>query len=203
LEYAALTRLVITSRDRRAVLIGAGVIGSLGLLARGVPAWRTWVSDARAGVVEQERAASDADGLVARAREVRDTLAARNARYVALAPALVAGRTPAAASATLASIVSTAASGAGVKLGTVQLRPVTDTGARRTFVRVGVHADMIGDVAGLTTLLASLERRPVRLRVGEITVTQPDAAAPGDRVEALRIELTIEGLALAHPGGTS
>jgi hypothetical protein len=203
LEYAAVTRLVITPRDRRAVLIGAGVIGSLGLLARGVPAWRTWVSDARAGVAEQQRAVSDADGLVAHAREVRDTLAARNARYVALAPALVAGRTPAEASATLASIVSTAASGAGVKLGTVQLRPVGDTGARRTFVRVGVHADMIGDVAGLTTLLASLERGPVRLRVREITVTQPDAAAPGDRVEALRIELTIEGLALVHRGGTS
>ncbi len=191
-------RLTLSARDRRTLLIGTGVIASLVAVTRGVPAWRAWVAEARASAEEQERAAAEADGLVAQAHVARDSLAARNARYVALAPALIAGNTPAEASATLASLMSSAASGAGVKLGAVQLRPVADTGVRRAFVRVGVHADVVGDIAGITTLLTTLEQGPTRLRVRDITVTQPDAGSPSDRVEALHAELTVEGLALNH-----
>jgi hypothetical protein len=187
----------LSARDRRTLLVGGAVIASLVVLAKGVPAWRAWVTESRAGAEEQVRAAANADALLARARATRDTLAARNARYVALAPALVAGKTPAEAAATLASLVSSAASTAGVKLGAVQLRPPADTGAQRAFLRVSVHADVVGDVRGVTTLLGILERGPVRLRVRELTVTQPDAAAPADRVEALRADLTVDGLALA------
>lgn len=195
-------RPTLSARDRRTLLIGAGVIASLVAITRGVPAWRAWVSQARAGAEEQVRAAAEADALVAQAHAARDSLAARNARYVALAPALVAGTTAAEASAALASLVSNAASSAGVKLGAVQLRPAADTGVRRAFVRVGVHADVVGDIAGITTLLTTLEQGPTRLRVREITVTQPDAGSPGDRVEALHAELTVEGLALNHGGKT-
>jgi hypothetical protein len=195
-------RLTVSSRDRRVLLAGAGVIGSLIGLTRGIPAWRTWVSDARAGANEQARAADETNELLAHARAMRDTLAARNTRYVTLAPALIAGSTPAEASATLASLVSGAATAAGVKLGAVQIKPVADTGAQRTFIRIGVHVDVVGDIAGLTALVANVERGPTRLRVREIAITQPDAAAPGDRVEALRAELTIEGLALARGGKT-
>jgi threonine dehydrogenase-like Zn-dependent dehydrogenase len=191
---------MITARDRRTLAIGAGAIGCLLTIARGLPAWRSWLSDGRAAAAEQIRAAQEADALVSEAGAMRDTLAARNARYVALAPMLVSGDTPAEASASLASVMSSAASGAGVKLGTVQLRPAADTGARRTFVRVGVRADVVGDIAGIAALLASLERGPIRLRVQDVTVTQPDAASPRDRVEALHAEITIEGLALNHGG---
>jgi Type II secretion system (T2SS), protein M subtype b len=193
-------QLALSTRDRRTLLGGLSVIGALVVLARGVPAWRGWVRDVKAAAEEQSQAAADADALIAQARAERDTLARRNARYLALAPALVAGNTFAEASATLASFVSGAASGAGVKLGAVQLRPVADTVARRAFVRVGVHADVIGDIEGITALLATLERGPTRLRVRGITVTQADAAAPSDRVEALHADFTVEGLALAHSG---
>jgi hypothetical protein len=188
--------MMMSARDRRMLLVGGSVIASLIVLSKGVPAWRDWVANSRAGAVEQARAAADADVLVSHATATRDTVVARNARYVALAPALLSGNSPAEASATLASLVSSAASVAGVKLGAVQLRAPADTGARRTFVRIGVHADVTGDIRGVTTLLANLEHGAVRLRVRDLTVTQPDAAAPGDRVEALRAELTVEGLAL-------
>ncbi|HXB23554.1 MAG TPA: GspMb/PilO family protein [Gemmatimonadaceae bacterium] len=188
---------MLSSRDRRTLFIGVGVIGSVVALSKGVPIWHDWVADAKAGAIEQTRAAADADALVAHAKSLRDTLNARNARYVSLAPELVAGNTAAEASATLASLVSGAASAAGVKLGAVQLRTSADTGALRAFVRVSVHADVVGDIHGVTTLLATLERGPTHLRVRELTVTQPDAIAPGDRVEALRADLTVEGLAMA------
>jgi hypothetical protein len=187
----------MSPRDRRTLLIGGSIIGSLVVLSKGIPAWRDWVAEAKAGALEQTRAATEADALVAHAKSLRDTLVARNARYVALAPALVAGNTAAEASATLASLVSGAASTAGVKLGAVQLRTPADTGARRAFVRVSVHADVVGDIRGVTGMLASLERGPVRLRVRDLTVTQPDAASAGDRVEALRADFTVEGLAMA------
>src|SRR5579862_9321310 len=132
--------MTLSSRDRRTLLVCVGVIGSLVVPSKGVPAWRDWVADANAGALEQTRAAADADALVSHASALRDTLKARNARYVALAPALVAGNTAAEASATLASLVSSAASTAGVKLGVVQLRPPADTGVHRTFMRVSVHA---------------------------------------------------------------
>jgi hypothetical protein len=185
------------SRDRRTLALGAAVVASLILLAKGVPAWRTWLAEARASADEQTRAATDADALLTRTRVERDTLAVRNARYIGLAPALVAGNTRGEASATLASVVSGAASAAGVKLGAVQLRPAADTGGRGAFVRVSVHADIVGDIHGITAMLTSLERGPLRLRVREVAVTQPDAAAPADRVEALRMDLTVEGLAMA------
>jgi hypothetical protein len=188
--------MMMSARDRRMLLVGGSVIASLIVLSKGVPAWHDWVANSRAGAVEQARAAADADVLVSHATATRDTVVARNARYVALAPALLSGNSPAEASATLASLLSSAASVAGVKLGAVQLRAPADTGARRTFVRIGVHADVTGDIRGVTTLLANLEHGAVRLRVRDLTVTQPDAAAPGDRVEALRAELTVEGLAL-------
>ena len=190
--------MMISSRDRRTLTVGGAVIASLIVLSKGVPAWREWVAEARSGAAEQVRASREADTLVAHAKALRDTLAARNARYVALAPALVAGNTPAEASATLASLVSGAASASGVKLGAVQLRPVADTGARRAFVRVSVHADVVGDIRGVTTMVASLEHGPARLRVRDLTVTQPDPAAPADRVEALRADFTVEGLAMAR-----
>ncbi len=187
----------LSARDRRTLLVGSAVIASLVVLAKGVPAWRQWVAESRSGAEEQARAAASADALLAHATPMRDTLAARNVRYIALAPAVVAGNTLAEASATLASLVSSAASAAGVKLGAVQLRSPADTGGRRAFVRVSVHADLVGDIHGVMAMLAILERGPARLRVRELTVTQPDASAPGDRVEALRADLTVEGVAMA------
>jgi len=47
-------------------------------------------------------------------------------------------------------------------------------------------------------MLASLERGPARLRVRDLTVTQPDPASPGDRVEVLKTDFTVEGLAMAR-----
>jgi hypothetical protein len=189
--------MIISERDRRTCLIGGVIVASLIALSKGIPAWRGWMAESQAGAAEQTRAAADADALVRRARALRDTLAARNSRYIALAPALVEGNTAAEASATLASLVSSAASAAGVKLGAVQLRPPADTGDRSAFVRVSVHADVVGDIRGVTAMLAGLERGPVRLRVRALTATQSDVAGPPDHVEVLRADLTVEGLAMA------
>ena len=207
-------------RDRRVLIVGATVVATLLILARGLPAWRTWVRDARAKAAESAGVAEHAAALVRVAGPMRDSLVARNARYLALAPTLLAGRSSAAAGATLASVVSGAATEAGVKLGAVQIRttaatsPSVGAGVGRgsaavskaqssAFLRVRVQSDVIGDVRGLTRLLLALERGPLRLVVRELSVTQSDPVGAADRPETLRAELTVEGLAVATRDDTT
>jgi hypothetical protein len=199
-----MTALVgVSPRDRRTLAVGLIIVGSLIAVTRGVPAWLHWVHDASAAATEQVRAAEDADALVAQSLALRDTMKARDARYLDLAPALVSGTTPADASASLASLLSAAAGGAHVTLGAVQLRPVADTTGRHAFLRVGVRADYTADVEGLSAMLLNLERGPVRLRVRELTVTPTDPFSPRTRAEMLHGDIVVEGLALRvvrHPG---
>jgi hypothetical protein len=185
---------VLSAKDRRTLTLGvASVVAIIGS-SRGVPAWRRWTDEARSDAALVAQRASRAEGLVTDAGQLRDTLARRNARFLALAPMLVDGATPSAASATLAGLVSGAAATSSMRIGSVQLRP--DTTATGMFTRVAVRADLVGDVFGVTALLAILERGPTLVVVRELSVTQPDAGAAADRPEALRVQLLVEALAL-------
>jgi hypothetical protein len=164
-------------------------------LARGWPAWASWSHDATAAAHEQVRAAADADVFIASDRVAAESLRAREGDEAGLAPALVPGRDLPAATAALASLVSGAATTAGLTLGAVQLLPPADTGRQRVFARVRVRADATGDVSELTTFLSALEGGAMRLTISELTVTQPDPAGAPGRAEALRTEFTVEGLA--------
>ncbi|HEX2778573.1 MAG TPA: type II secretion system protein GspM [Gemmatimonadaceae bacterium] len=185
-------------RDRRTLVIGALVIGALVLGTRGAPALVRVHSDMVRSARELEAEARRAQEAVAAAPVVAESLRARNVRYRALAPALLDGDTPAGAAATLAGLLSEAASAAQVRVGTVQLR--VDTAARGAFARVGVRADVIGDVEGITGMLAALERGPEVLVIRELAITQPDPGAGDDQPEALRMELMVEGLAVRRRG---
>jgi Type II secretion system (T2SS), protein M subtype b len=194
----------LSARDRRTLTVGVVAIGSLLIVSRGVPAWRTWVRETRAGAVEHIGDAARAEGVVRALPAMRDSLAARNARYLALAPTLVAGGSLNAASATLASLVSTAATASGVTLGAVQMRtkdaPRRDSvAARAAFTRVRVESDVTGDIRGIARFLAALEGGPVRLVVRDLTITQSDAVGAPDRPEVLRATVAVEGLALSRP----
>jgi hypothetical protein len=154
------------------------------------------MASAREAVVEGHRAELSVRG----ARSLTDTMQARTARFLALAPALIDGTTTATAAATLASLLSGAAATAGAKLGSVQVR--ADDGARdssgtRSFPRVSVRASLTADVRGLAKLLVALERGPTFLNIEELAVTQPEPDADGSRPEVLQVELVIGGLALA------
>lgn len=184
----------ISARERRVLLAGGGLIAALLLAVRGIPAWKRWDADARAGAAEQMQAAARAAADVRGLSVLEDSVTARQARLVALAPRVLDGATPAAAGATLASLVSGAAARSGVSLGTVQV--LGDTAAQGTFARVAVHGDATGDLAGISALLARLEEGPELLAVREISITQPEPGGPADRAESLRLEFTVEGLAL-------
>jgi hypothetical protein len=191
----------MSARDRRALSLGALVIAATIAGARGVPALREWsatsVASAREVVGEAERARR---GLLG-ADALADTMRARSERLVALAPALLDGKSAATAGATLASLVSGAAAASDAKLGSVQVRADTavrdsSAAARRAFTRVAVRASLTADVRGLSRFLLALERGLTLLSIDELSVTQPEPGADGMRPEMLQVEIVVAGLAL-------
>jgi len=192
---------MISEREKRVLAGGALAVALLVGVGRGVPAWRAWRD---AAVARAELAAGRAADAEAGTRGLRariDTVEARQARLASLAPALLDGTTPAAAGASLSGLLSGAAARAGVRLNSVQVVPdsVRDD---RTFLRVSLHADATGDVAGVARMLALIEGGPELLAVRELVITQPDPAVQG-APEQLHAELTVEGLALARPAADS
>lgn len=184
----------LTSRDRRVLAVGAVACATLAIGARGIPVLLRWTHDSRAAAAQLVGEERRARTSIAHAIETRDTLAARNARYLALAPRLLDGETAAGAGGALASIVSGAAAASSVRLGSVQIR--ADTVRRGVFTSVAVRADLTGDIGGIAAMLAMLESGPALLAVRELSITQPEPAAADDRAEVLRADVVVEGLML-------
>jgi hypothetical protein len=182
------------ARERRVLV--AGAIGVLLLLAvgRGLPSLCGWQVESRESAAALTQELARARASVTRARATRDSLAARRQRFIALAPLLVRGETPAMGGATLAALIATAATATNVRLGPVQVR--ADTAGRGVFSRVGVRADVTGDVRGVGAFLSTLEGGPTLLAVRELTISQLEPAAPPERAEALHVQLAVEGLML-------
>ncbi|MFL5560837.1 MAG: type II secretion system protein GspM [Gemmatimonadaceae bacterium] len=186
----------LSSRDRRVLAIGVLMCFTLVVGTRGVPTLLRWTRETRANATQLSDEAARAQRSVEDAARTRDSLAIRRAQYSAITPRLLEGETAAGAGAVLASLVSSIAAESNVRLGSVQIK--ADTAHADAFVAIRVHADVIGDVSGLATMLAALERGRTLVAVRELSLAQPDLAAGDDRPEALRGELTVEGL-MANP----
>jgi hypothetical protein len=186
-------------------MVGATAIAALILLTKGVPAWHAWQRDAEAGAIELAADAARSDAAIAAYPLLHDSLRVRSARLQSLDSTIVTGMDPASAAASLATMVSDAATDAGVKLGAVQPRVdsephslgTNDAPSHQAFAHVSVRGDVNGDVVALTQFLADLERGPVLLAVRELSITQPEPSAPGSRMETLHADFTVVGLARA------
>lgn len=187
----------ISGRDRRTLVTGMIVILLLVLLGRGIPAWRRWDAGVRASAAEMAAEAARAEQTVRLLPPALDSLQARRARLVALGRGVLDGESTAASGAALASLVSGAAARAGVEIGSVQVRP--DTAGAGTFMRIAVRADGTGDLPAITRMLALLEGAPELLAVRALSITQPTPGGPAEQPEALRMEISVEGLALVDP----
>jgi hypothetical protein len=184
----------LSPRERRVIAAGAIVLVVGLLVGRVAPAWAAWVADERERAILARGRLAAARNAIANLAAERDTLMTRNGRYLAIAPALLAGSSVQAAGVALASVVSGAAASAGLDVGALQLAADTTSGG--VFARVSVRGDLRGDVAGVTDFLLALERQSVLLAIRRFAVSQPDPGAASDRPEALRLEVTVEGLTL-------
>jgi hypothetical protein len=184
----------INPRDRRALAVGAIVIVAALILARGVPALFSWTAERQSSAAELTTELRALRNALATQRERRAQLAAGAASLARLEAGLLAGATPVSAAAALAQLVGRAADSAGIHVRSTQVRGDTArTGA--VFTTVSVRIDATADVRGLTSLLARLERGPALMVISALSVTQLE---PESEMEALQVELTVEGL--SRPG---
>jgi hypothetical protein len=185
--------LAVSPRDRRALLFGGGVMLGAVILLRAVPwagrsvlALRTRASDATATLV---RARAVLDGVPA----LRDSLPPTLNGIVALAPQVLDGRTRAEAEAALSDLVSLAARRHALLV--VRVDPVPDSGGR-VLGRATLHAEVEGDVAGLTQFLRAIETGEPVLTVPALSVQALETEGRAGGAERLRIEATVSGFYL-------
>jgi hypothetical protein len=190
-------KLAIAKRDLRALGRGVVVIGTIIGLGRGIPAWRRWERAVRndAGATAHSLAVVEA-GLRQLPR-MRDSVVARRRELETIGSRVFETTSVEEATAALAVYVSDQAAESSVKVGSVQLRP-DSTFSADGFARVAVRLNATGDVTGLATLLGALEGDSLLIAVRELVVNQPEPAAPSTKLEILRFELLVEGLAM-HP----
>lgn len=186
----------ISPRDRRLLMIGGSVIGTLITVARGLPALRAWEQ-------RQVSAAATLAADLAAIREgrralpmLRDSLAARRVRLAQLDSTLLAGQSPATAAAALTEAVEELAAASRVKVGSLQIHTDSAPPGAITHVRVGLVG--VTDVTGLAAFLRAVEGAETPLVVRELVVAQPDPLAPSSKPETLRVEVSIEGIAIVR-----
>lgn len=183
----------MTSRDRRAVVIGGGAIAAAWLLLRAVPAGVQAVGRLRAHAIETQATALRAREVLAAAPSIKDSLAMTLSAIVGLAPLLVEGRSSAEAQASLAGVVNAVAGRHTLKVSS--LDPLPDSGLG-VLARVGVHAVLEGDVRGLQGFLRSVETDAPVLTVTAVSIAAADPRSRATVPEVLRLELDVAGLFL-------
>jgi len=187
----------MTPRDRRALIVGGVAVVAALILLRAAPWTVRQVLALRARATDMAVTLARARKVIEEVPAVRDSLAPALSAIVALGPKVLDGRSRADAEAALADLVTFTAQRQRLRI--VRLDPVADTGDR-VFGRVAVHAELEGDVAGLTRFLQSVETGEPVLTVPALTVQalEPDAR-PGVP-ERLRIEAVVSGLYLPREG---
>jgi hypothetical protein len=170
------------------------IVGTVLLLAVLVSVLRMAprLSKRRADDIERVAEARALESAIDAEPALRDSLAHTLAEFVALAPRLVAGRTHAEAAATVVAWLNGIASRSSLKVRRAESLPDSAPGPLET---VSIHAEVEGDIAGITRFLAETERGLPMLTVGSMAVT---ALEPFGRLssETLRLELTASGFYL-------
>jgi hypothetical protein len=182
----------LSHRDRRTLILGLCVVGTLLTVARGAPALRSWegtqTSEAQSAT---QRLAALRGGMRLLPR-LRDSLRARRARLAALDSSLLIGATPAAIAAQLASVLEDLADDNALKVTAMQLR--ADTVATAGLARVEVRVTGITDIIGLAGLLRAIESDETPLVVRDLSVSQPEPVGSDARAEALRVDLLVASI---------
>jgi hypothetical protein len=187
----------VTPRDRRALLYGGGAILGAVLLLRVLPWTVRSVVSLRAEVADRVETRTRADEVLAGAGATRDSLAAAFGAIVALGPRFVEGRTAADAQAALADLVSFTARRLSLRV--VRLDPLPDSAAG-PFGRVSLHAELEGDLSGLTRFLKAVETGDPLLTLPALSVQAPDPVGRPNTPEQLKIEGTVAGFYLPKGG---
>ncbi len=187
----------MTTRDRRAVMLGVGILLPGLIFIWGVRPYIAALDDARQALSAESDALSREQMAVASARENPRLRLVADSAMQAIQPRLFAGRDDVMASALLASYVGDIAAHSRVWLQDANTRPATNgkDGVRSLQVEIRGQSDLRGTLR----FLQSLERGSKLVRIDKLDVSRA-AGSTDDPMETLTITATISGFALADAG---
>ncbi|HKV69642.1 MAG TPA: type II secretion system protein GspM [Gemmatimonadales bacterium] len=180
----------IGSRDRRALLLGLGAVVLALLAFRGVPLAVRGVDGLRDRAAGQTATLARVEDVVLRGPAVRDSLTDALQGIVSLAPELVDGTTAADAQASLSGLVSLVANRHALKVLRADALPDSAVGV---FHRAAIHAELEGDLGGVTAFLRSIETGEPLLTVSSISLETPDPLSYRRTPEVLHLFADVSG----------
>lgn len=186
----------MTSRERRTVVIGAGIAGLLIGVRMLVPAvaelrlaWSELRGD-QVRVVEARRLASALPSLDSAYMVERDG-------FLPFSRRLLSGASQSEAIADLGMRVAEAAEIVGIRLG--QTEELVDSVGSAPLASVGIRVQVEADLDGLVDFLAQVEADSSLVRVTGLSVTATDPHSGGGSPEVLRAEVLVRGWRRASP----
>jgi hypothetical protein len=186
---------VITPRESR-VLVGGLLFVAVTVVARVLPAIRGWRADKIASASETTLRWQRVASLLALRAVIKDSLKSRKLRLVEYDSVYLAGASTASNEAMLAAAIADDAEATDTKLASVQLQ--TDSSRAAPFARIRARVTAVGDLQSIALFLSTLEVGPPLLSVRELSLAQPDAAIPPNRIETIRADFVIDALMLKN-----
>jgi len=181
----------MTSRDRRALVVGGSVVIGAVFVLRVLPWSVRSALAAEAGLRQRAALLARARADLAEAGVLRDSALELSHALVGLAPKILSGNSAAEAVADLSGRVNLAASRSQAKLERVD--PQTDSTVAGRLHRVALRAAFECDIRGLVGMLQALTFGKAALALRELRVTAVDASSVDKSPEVLRVEMTVAG----------
>ncbi|HEY4303839.1 MAG TPA: type II secretion system protein GspM [Gemmatimonadaceae bacterium] len=184
----------LSPRDRRTLAIGIGTIVGLIFLSHGVPAMSSWRIEGEARRAALRERVEFLREVRPRRTQLRDTLAARRRRVANQNAQLITASSASSAAAALGAHIEDLARDAEVTV--TSLEPTADSMARSSLIHVSVRVSAEGDIVGLAAFLSTVERDREPMAVRSMSISSTDPMPASDKVEVLRFDVRIDGLAL-------
>lgn len=177
----------------RHVLRATLVIVLLLALTRALPLLRVWNDGQRRLATRLIRDLAEARRSLARQDEIRRLAASQRDAVRSREHWLFAGQGRALSDAALARRIQQAADDAGAELMAIQSLKSDRLAGGLDALRARVS--VAGDFDAVIYFLAAIENGPERIAVREMLLAQPEISIPPARVETIRAEFVVEGLA--------
>jgi len=175
----------MTTRDRRAAVLGAVVIVAAVLGLRVIPAGVRRLGTLRADLRERVLMVARAEALVAAAPALSDSLREATARFVAVAPQLLPGTTAADATAEFSAYLAVLAEQTGLQVHALQ--PLARE-SEEVFEVVAIRAEFEGRVEALAAFLRLVEGGTPVVVVRAITLRAAEPMQPGTQSATVQLD---------------
>lgn len=184
----------MSPRDRRALLLGAGVLAPALFYIWGVKPYRASLDDTRQRLAVERDVLTHERAAVAAARKNPQLQHVADSAMRATAPRLFAGRDDVMASAELASYLGDVARANHVWLQDAATRPAALSPSGVRTLKVEIRAE--SDLQGILNFLQALETGAKLVRVERLDVSRQPNRADEASAETLALSATISGFAI-------